>query len=156
MAVYGLTFHDLINLYIINTHLWTKWNDTGHQKWYLVEKLQELTCSVAMETFIRNITKLFIFQHLSIDVNESHRNSETYISGCRWKFFSIKYGCLSLKAKSPYSTYEKLPWKQKSCHIILFPIYWVKTVTCLKGWLSSDHILCKLFGIEEVYFCQFS
>ena len=47
------------------------------------KKLHELACSVAMETFIRNITKLFIFQHLSIDVNESHRNSETYISGCR-------------------------------------------------------------------------
>ena len=47
------------------------------------KKLQELACSVAMETFIRNITKLFIFQHLRIDVNESHRNSETYISGCR-------------------------------------------------------------------------
>ena len=26
-------------------------------------------------------------------------------------------------------------------------------MTCLKGWLSSDHILCKLFGKEEVYFC---
>ena len=25
-------------------------------------------------------------------------------------------------------------------------------MTCLKEWLSSDHILCKLFGIEEVYF----
>ena len=89
-------------------------------KW---EKLQELACSVAMETFIRNIAKLFIFQHLSIDVNESHCNSETYISGCRCKIFSIKYGCLLLKVKSPYSTYEKLPWKQKSCDIILFPIY---------------------------------
>ena len=87
------------------------------------KKLQELACSVAMETFIRNIAKLFIFQHLSIDVNESHCNSETYISGCRCKIFSIKYGCLSLKAKSPYSTYEKLPWKQKSCHIIPVPIY---------------------------------
>ena len=49
----------------------------------LWKKMQELASSVAMETFIRNITKLFIFQHLSIDVNESHRNSETYISGCR-------------------------------------------------------------------------
>ena len=28
-------------------------------------------------------------------------------------------------------------------------------MSCLKGWLSSDHILCKLFGIEEVYFCHF-
>ena len=45
--------------------------------------MQELASSVAMETFIRNITKLFIFRHLSIDVNESHRNSDTYISGCR-------------------------------------------------------------------------
>ena len=82
-----------------------------------------LASSVAMETFIGNIAKLFIFQHLSIDVNESHCNSETHISGCRCKIFSIKYGCFSLKAKSPYSTYEKLPWKQKSCHIILFSIY---------------------------------
>ena len=47
------------------------------------KKLHELACLVAMETFIRNITKLFIFQHLSIDVNESLCNSETYISGCR-------------------------------------------------------------------------
>ena len=82
-----------------------------------------LASSVAMETFIRNMAKLFILQHLSIDVNESHCNCETYISGCRCNFFSIKYGCLSLKTKSPYSTYEKLPWKQKSCHIILLPIY---------------------------------
>ena len=116
-------------------------------KW---KKLQKLACLVAMETFIRNIAKLFIFQHLSIDVNESYCNSETYISGCRCKIFSIKYGCLLLKAKSPYGTYEKLPWKQKSCHTILFPIYWVKTVSCLNGWRSNYHILCKFFGIEEV------
>ena len=86
-------------------------------KW---KKLQELACLVAMETFICNIAKLFIFLHLSIDVNESHCNCETYISEYRCKFFQNKYGCLSLKAKSPYSTYEKLPWKQKFCHIILF------------------------------------
>ena len=46
-----------------------------------------LASSVAMETFLRNIAKLFIFQHLSIDVNESHCNCETYISGCRCIFF---------------------------------------------------------------------
>ena len=63
-----------------------------------------LASSVAMATFIRNIAKHFIFQHLSIDVNESHFYSETYISGCRCTIFSIKYGCLSLKAKSPDST----------------------------------------------------
>ena len=68
----------------------------------------------------QNFLFFIYYLHLNIDVNESHCNSETYIFGCRCKIFSIKYGCLSLKAKNPYSLYEKLPWKQKSCHIILF------------------------------------
>ena len=28
-------------------------------------------------------------------------------------------------------------------------------MSCLKEWLSSDHILYKLCGIEEVYFVNF-
>ena len=34
--------------------------------------LQEMESLVAMETFICSIAKLLIFQHFSIDVNESH------------------------------------------------------------------------------------
>ena len=37
--------------------------------------------------------------------------------------FLIKYGCLSLKATDAFIAYEKLSWKQKFWHVILFPTY---------------------------------
>ena len=102
------------------------------QKWDNAENSQEFASSVPMETFIHNIAKLFIFQYFSIDVNELPYNSETYISGCRCETFWIRYGCLSLKAKGHYSTYEKFPWKQKSCDAILFLSYMNKDSELLK------------------------